>query len=699
MIKNNPLLRLALPLIIGIIIGWNFCVPPGYALFMALLSLLAMLLGLMGSSPRALLGVGALSFMLSAGIYVEEKAEAAKAQQWSDSKCVYSATLLEEPDVRQSTVRVLADVSYTGEALHDSVRSSGRAYLYFPRCTEAEALQIGSNVEFAGVISPFRNAGNPAEFDTERYYYIKDISGTAFVDSAEWVDKGCDGLSLRMQALKLRSSVIDMYGRLQFESRELALLSALTVGEKDDFPKELREEYSAAGASHILALSGLHLGIFYALLVTLLPLWGRNRVMVVVRELFIVILIWAFAFMAGLSPSVVRAAILFTLMAAGQCMRRDASLLSSLSFAAIAMLLVSPHLLFDMSFQLSFAAVLSILLFAPPLQRLIKVDERGRFWRFVLNLMIVSLAAQLGTLPLVWYYFGMFPIYFLLTNIVIVPLAFLLVLLAVVLCIFSFFPMLQLPLARVVEFVAALMNDCVAAVAGMPGASLAMPPLGVVEACLVAAMIFAFVYSLTVRKWWLTALSVGAMLLLPFFASGPQTDPADGNGIIVYNNRKNPLLHVVTADGGNWLVSTVPQADAEYEYSSAPYVKREGLPQPGWACDGHSDGGLSFDMGLLQFDGLKVRLIDNGLWRDNLYVEPTDVVVLCRGFKGSVKELIEVYEPGCIMLDASLYRKSRERLLHECAAAEVEPVDISEQGAMKIVATQEGFRVVPMRGR
>ena len=699
-IRNNPLFRLALPLMAGIVIGWNFDVPMNYVLFMGAFSIVTMTLGMFHFSPRQLFGAGAVLFMFSAGIMVEEEQEAYKAPQWSDAKQRYSATLLEEPDTRSSTVRVLADVSLVGGPVADSIRGSGRVYLYFPRCVEAEELHMGSRVEFSAVISPFRNAGNPAEFDSERFYYIKDISGSAFIGREGWTDMGVGELTFRMKALELRDSIISMYKELGFKDSGLALLSALTVGEKDEFPKELHDEYSAAGASHVLALSGLHLGIFYAVLVALLPMWGRNRILAVAREMVIVLLLWGFAFVAGLSPSVMRAAILFTLMSVGRCIGQGSSSLSSLSFAAITMLLFSPHLLFDISFQLSFAAVLAIILLAPPLQRLFKVDERGRLVRYVLNLLILSFAAQVGTLPFVWYYFGMFPVYFLLTNIVVVPLAFVLVSLSVAVWALVFIPVLQIPLAELLGWVASLINGYVSMIAGLPGASLLLPEIDAAAACLVALATMALFYSLFNRKWWLTAVALCGVLIFPFVGA-PETADADNGGdyIIVYNNRKNPLLHAVSADGHNCLVSTVPQLDAEYEYVSDPYIRREGLPEPEWAYWRHSSAAVELDEGVLKFAGLEVRLLDSDLWRDNLYCEPTDVVVLCRGFLGSIEELYEVYPAGCLVLDGSLYKNSRARIKRECEALGIDAVDISAQGAVKIVPAGDGFRIVPMKGR
>ena len=147
----------------------------------------------------------------------------------------------------------------------------------------------------------------------------------------------------------------------------------------------------------------------------------------------------------------------------------------------------------------------------------------------------------------------------------------------------------------------------------------------------------------------------------------------------------------------NSLLSTVPQLDAEYEYSSAPYVKRERLDEPVWVEAGYSDSLFSFDNGLLSYAGVKVRLVDNAHWSENIYSEPADVVILCRGFLGSVKELLEVYPTGCLVMDASLYARSRKRIMRECAALDVDVVDVAATGALMLVPGDASFELVEMR--
>lgn len=692
-------MKLAIPMIFGVAVSWYVRFSTPQLLSLVAISFFVLLYGLWHGAPKRVFGFGAIFFMFAAGAFVESKQRAEMNPMWESGKHVYEAQLLETPDHRGTTTKVLANVVAADSVLSPGVRKNGDAYLYFTRTVEADALSVGDVVRFEGEMRPPSNAGNPAEFDNEAYCYVKGITGSALLWDGSWTLKEPGSKTIPMRALELRERVVDIYRRYGFKDESLSLLSALTVGEKRDFPRELKEDYAAAGASHVLALSGLHLGILYLLLATLLPLRGRNRLFVTLREVLILALLWGFASIAGFTPSVVRSATLFTLMSVGRCLQQESSPISSLSFAAIVMLLFSPHVLFDVSFQLSFAAVLSILLLTPHMQRLFKVDEHGRVYGYASNLIILSIAAQVGTLPFVWYHFGELPVYSLLTNVLVVPLAFVVILLAILLLVMSFCQPLQQVVAKLLAFVVDTMNSIVDFVASLPGASMALPAIGLFGVVCATVLLALLCYSFVNRKWWLTGLAAGCSLLLCIVNIQTTGGTTEHGGIIVYNNNKNPLLHIIGDGGENWLVSTVPQLDAEYEYASSPYIKRERLDTPVWVDSCYFCTHFEHDAGLLTYRGLKVRLVADDLWRENLYSVPTDVVILCRGFLGEIKELVEVYPPGCVMLDASLYKRSRERIQRECAALGIDAVDISKSGAVEIVPRNDSFEIIPLRGK
>lgn len=696
---QNPLLRLAIPLILGIAVGWVCNIGLLHILFLLVLALATLLSGLMRSAPKWLFGLGAIFFMFSVGILVENRQADGKAPLWNQKKGFYTASLVEMPVVRGTSVKVLANLVSEEDSIPPYARRQGLVYLYFPRTVDTETLSAGDVVAFEAVVSQPANQGNPAEFDVEGYYYIKDVSGTAFVPDSKWQMLPVKENSLQTEALRLRSKAISLYERLGFEGDELSLLSALTLGEKRDFPQELKEDFAVAGASHILALSGLHLGVLYLLLTFLFPLRRRRISLRILRELLIVAFLWGFAFVAGLSPSVVRSATLFTLMSFGRLMDYDVSSISSLSFAAIVMLLFSPHLLFDISFQLSFAAVFAILLLLPSLQELTGVHRRGVVYGYVVNLLLISFVAQVGTMPFVWYYFGVFPVYFLITNLFVVPLAFVVMSLVVVIWLLLPFPLLQQGIAWALSVVLELMNFGVKSVAMLPGASLALPALNVIEAVCVAVVSIWLSIALLRRNRRGIILSSSCVLLFALLLLFRSDAENERGYMMIYNNRKNPLLHLVYEGGENYLVSTVPQLDAEYEYVSKPFIQREGLSAPQWVDWEYCDSLLHYNEGVFSFDGVTVRLLDNAYWRENESPAPVDVLILCRGFLGRINRLVKVYPAKCVVVDGSLYKRSRERIKREYSELGIDVVDISQTGAIKVAITDGKLELIPMRNK
>ena len=267
----------------GIATGWMCNVDTLYIFSVFMASVILLGYGMVATASKWTFGVGAMLMMFSLGLYAENEQALEKALQWKGEKGEYTATLVEMPAVRGTNVKVLASVESKSDTVSCDERTNGLVYLYFARTVDSEQLSAGDVVSLEATITSPKNQGNPAEFDIENYYYVKGVSGTAYVAGRKWELKPEKKSTLRVSALKLRARAIALYQRLGFEKEQLSLLSALTLGERRDFPKELKERYSAAGASHVLALSGLHLGVLYMLLAFVLPLRGRNLFYVIFR--------------------------------------------------------------------------------------------------------------------------------------------------------------------------------------------------------------------------------------------------------------------------------------------------------------------------------------------------------------------------------------------------------------------------------
>lgn len=289
---------------------------------------------------------------------------------------------------------------------------------------------------------------------------------------------------VKQRCLDYRQEMLYRYKTPSTEEDEYAVLAAMTLGDKSALTKELRETYSKTGASHILALSGLHLGMIYLLLFRLTL--GRKRFWV--SQVIIILCIWAFAFLTGLSTSVVRSATMISIYALFSVGGRQRSPVNILCFTAILMLLVNPDALFDIGFQLSFSAVFAILLLMPLFESFFPENyfEGRPFQRYIYNMVGLSVAAQMGVAPLIAYHFGRFSVYFLLTNFIVIPAA--TVILYGALCV-----VLIPSLAPVLSAVVGILNKALGWVSQMPCASIDGLHPSVLQICLLY-VVFACVY-------------------------------------------------------------------------------------------------------------------------------------------------------------------------------------------------------------
>lgn len=294
------------------------------------------------------------------------------------------------------------------------------------------------------------------------------ISDGQFVRYDGW-QKGGNGWNsishlqrLRIKALVLREQLLSRLHVNDDDDEAQALIAAMVLGDKSALTPELRNRYNVTGASHVLALSGLHLSIIY-LLLTRLTLRRRRSWL---TQGLIILAIWAYALLTGLPTSLIRAATMITVYGLFSLRGSRQAPLNVLCFTAIVMLLVDSSALFDVGFQLSFMSMLAILLFMPLMESW--VSARWKMEHYVaswfLTLAMISVAAQIGTAPLIAYYFGRFSPWFLLTNLIVVPLVTLILYTAIIALIFP-------PVATVTVSIAHMMNKALDTISTWPLAS------------------------------------------------------------------------------------------------------------------------------------------------------------------------------------------------------------------------------------
>lgn len=414
--------------------------------------------------------------------------------------------------------------TYRAEVFVESVftdgqwkKASGRVLTYFSKPTvDTLNLQYGTELLFANTPRPVDPPMNPNEFDYQSYLANQQIFHQHFVGSNPIEVIGQNPSNpLLQRAYKLRSFYQDKLSENIAGEQEKSIVLALLLGIKDGLDHDLKEAFSAAGAMHILAVSGLHVGIIFLVLSSMFSFLKTKGGK---KGIFLFLLInlaalWLYALLAGASPSVLRASTMFSMILLTQSFSRKSNIYNSLALAAFVLLIYNPFLLFSVGFQLSFLAVFGIVFIQPKLSRLLVFDSwlMQKGW----ELTAVSVAAQLATFPLGLLYFHRFPNYFLISNLVVIPGAFAVLFIGVFFFLTSWLPFMASLLGTVLYWLVAIINKFVFMIEALPLSSFVGVWISPSQAFLLYAIVIAscLAYGLG-ERFWLRTTFIASLIFL-----------------------------------------------------------------------------------------------------------------------------------------------------------------------------------------
>lgn len=607
----------------------------------------------------------------------------------SNKASVYQVTLAEKPEMKKRSI--LFHAVLQGEIQKDTLlRNIGKKkfLLYFPIDSTTRSLKRGDELLISAHLSPPANNGNPDEFDYARYLLRKGVSGTAYVPAGCWRKIGYDSsLTLRQTALDYREKVVTLYRKMGFRGDELAVLSALTVGDKEELSEEIMETYSVAGASHVLALSGLHIGFLCALFLLLLsPLWKRWSYLKPFLLLLIVLLLWSFAFLTGLSPSVVRAVLMCSIVMLSTLQLQKPLTLNTLAATAFLMLLCNPVGLFDVGFQLSFSAVAAIVLLQPRIYGLFPV--KNCVLRKVWALITVSVAAQIGTAPLVMLYFSSFSTHFLLTNIGVIPWVSFIMYSAVVFLLITPFPVLQQGFAGFLDTLVRVQNTFLHWIEQLPLASIKHIWIDGWEVLLFYLCLLLFYRALVRRVAVNSYLALGVLLLGVSYHSYSTLSHAPRCSVAFYNVRGCPTVHCLSNTPHSWLVCTDSLPDVSYlQRALSPYWNHLHLENPTVVSGDYSVPEIAVHNQIVSYAGKRICLLYDNRWRNKAAGMPiaVDYLYISKGYKGDIRELAPLFSIGTVVLDSSLSGYYQDKIIDDCIRLGISYLPLSEKGSVRIL--------------
>lgn len=429
--KRAPFLRLTAPFLTGISIQLYVPLPAGW-LYILILSAFAALLVIRllpvayryhyswtsGIPVFILLYCSGAMLLVSAGIGQSDRYFSA----WPDSTR-YWLTKVEEPlQEKPRSYKTLLTVT----AIYAQGRwsaSEGRLLAYFSKDSASAGLMYGSAVLLAKKPVKITNSGNPGAFDYQKYCAVQQLYHQVFLKADDYRQLSRPrARDLTAYLLQARDFCLRQLKTHIGKGPEAGMAEALLIGYRQDLDPDIVNAYSNTGIVHIIAISGMHLALLYASLLWLLQWLPAHKAANIIRALLLLTVLWGFALLTGASASVLRAAVMFSGITAGNLLLgRKASTYNMLAASAFVLLCYHPWLAIDAGFQLSYLAVLSILLFYDAIYNLWPL--RSRWAKPVWQLAALSLAAQILTLPVSVYYFHQFPVYFLPANLVAVPLS------------------------------------------------------------------------------------------------------------------------------------------------------------------------------------------------------------------------------------------------------------------------------------
>lgn len=658
-----PLFRLTMALATGIFLFDRFlaeCCSLGFSLWGLGISFLAAVICNRLSYPTSKIFFGmaaCLCFFWLGGILYQLE-DRRVIYDWSTEEAVFQGVVETVPQRRgktwQAQVKVVSWRPFADSLFCDGKEpvSGARNWkkvdrsilLYWmPDTTGQTILECGDELCFCTRVSRPVSDVDFSGFDYGAYLHRQEISGTGLAFAGRWMRlKQGGSKGFRQQALLMRERIVSRYEEWGLDGDVLAVVSALTVGDKSELSPELRATYSASGASHVLALSGLHIGILAGILTLLfyplrLFMWGRRT-----ASVLMLLLLWAFAFLSGLSASVVRAVTMFSLYVIASFLSKGRfSGFISLSLAAFLMLLYRPFYLFDISFQLSFLAVGGILFFYPVFSSWMPAGFRRIRW--IWNTLSVSIAAQLGTLPFVLFYFGAFPTYFLLANLLVTPLAVCILGSTLAALLLGDIPWLGELVVEVVRLSAGALNGSMFYIQHLAGSQITSVYISGFQVVLCYVLIaLLYIYWNGKRRHVLIAFLVTLNVLLVSRIIDWKK-PADERLFFarseLYSRHRQSLTRLTDADG------------------------------------------------IYRIDSLYVGLMKSSRWKGKQAAGrmPLDYAYICRGFRGNVTSLSKIFLLRNVVLDTSLSDGYRLFLKEECEKLGIPCIEISSKGSWGIV--------------
>lgn len=575
--REIPFLRICLPLCAGIVCGSLY--RPAGIFFIVSGALLAAAFGCSLLRNRQLTnkvyGIAFTYAMFLTGLLLYTVRKGSLTELGGE-ETIISGYIEDFPEEKEKTFKILLRMESVITPVSQGP-ARGSILLYHRKDLTGSSLLPGDRLTVRCRPLEITNRGNPYEFDYKFYMENRGIRYYAFTDSSRLSGHIVPARRRPAQgALIVREKIIDMFRARGIEGERLALVAAITLGQKSMLEPEQKQHFISAGVMHIMAVSGLH-AVILSLFILRMLFFLKGR-LAIVRIIITIALLWAFAFVTGLTPSVMRAAIMFTFLQAGNLMKRPVNQVNSVLASALVIILARPAVIFDAGFLLSYSAVIYIICFYRDFY--LKLVFKRRLPDLIWQSAAVTIVAQAGTLPLTIMLFNRFPTWFILTNIIIVPLSSLVIIIGCLVPLTFPLEFISQPLANILDWLTGLTEYLTAAAASLPLSTVDNIGIDVAACCILTISIFLTFRFILVRKSMPAALPLASWLLLAAAGTASGIAVRNSSELVVYKTAGYPAVGIRNGRILNLYTDSLPPGQEVKRHCAVQGLRVEPRPIP-----------------------------------------------------------------------------------------------------------------------
>ncbi len=541
--REIPFLRIGLPLCAGIVTGLYINPADSFYLSAAfvLLPVFCLVHFIREDRSNILFGITLTITLFSTGLFLYSS-EKKKISVFEPKPLVLSGIISDFPDEKDNTFRIIIRLNSIIEKT-GKIPVSGSVMLYHRKDPQVISYLPGDLLVIRCTPLEITSRGNPYEFNYRFYMANQGVRYYSFTGSDNILAyKKPLKRSLVHKALIIREKIITMFRERGITGDRLALVAAITLGQKSMLDQEQKQYFMKAGVMHIMAVSGLH-AVILSLFVFNVLFFMKGKLNLL-RVIITILVLWSFAFITGLTPSVLRATIMFTFLHAGKMMKRPVNDINSVLASAFILILLKPSVIFDAGFLLSYSAVIYIICFYRDLY--LKISFKHRLPDLIWQSAAVTIIAQIGTLPLTIMLFNRFPTWFILSNVIIVPLSSLVVITG---CLVPLtFPILFLSrhLADFLSFLTGLTEKLTRIAAELPFATIENIGITTLECIFLTITIFMVTHLILKRRTISVIFPIVTILCLTLTGVSQEIYSRRSSELIVYNTIDKQVIGVRT---------------------------------------------------------------------------------------------------------------------------------------------------------